>query len=302
MMVAAFGFIFGSILGSFTEAVVDRAIRKESFKGRSYCLHCKHTLQWYDLFPVFSYLFLKGKCRYCHKKVALQDLIVEVIMGLLFALLLISVAPQNLDFLNSPWETGLLVINTAFKSFAVVILAIIFLVDLKTGLILDRITYPATVMVTFLLIVLSGIKSYLFYDSLLKSVLGKYLMPPYSNYLWSQLYRVWEPVFLSIISAFVGAAVFILLIVITRGRGMGWGDVKYVFFLGLVLGFPNIVAAVFLAFLSGAVVSLLLVALNKKHFGQTVPFGPFLSFGAFIALIWGSQIFDWYFNHLMLIF
>ena len=89
---------------------------------------------------------------------------------------------------------------------------------------------------------------------------------------------------------------FIFLILITSGKGMGWGDVKYVLFIGLVLGFPNGIVSIFLSFLIGAVFSLVLIGLGRKSFGQTIPFGPFLSLGAFITLFWGPQLINWYLN------
>jgi prepilin signal peptidase PulO-like enzyme (type II secretory pathway) len=296
------GFIFGSVLGSFTEAAANRILEKESLLGRSYCPHCKKTLRWYDLFPILSYLWLKGKCRNCHKKIPRQDFLLEIILGLVVALVFVTSIPSDLSFLNSFSGTALVAADVVFKTFTVVILAMVFLTDLKSGLIPDRISFPATALAVLLSAITCGIKSWFFYESFSKSPLSKYLMPPYSNYFWDQLYRVWEPFFWSIVAAFAVSAFFILLIVITRGRGMGWGDVKYVFFLGLVLGFPNIIPGIFLAFLLGAVMSLILVALSKKHFGQTVPFGPFLSLGAFITLLWGTQILNWYFNHFMLVF
>jgi leader peptidase (prepilin peptidase)/N-methyltransferase len=78
---------------------------------------------------------------------------------------------------------------------------------------------------------------------------------------------------------------------------MGWGDVKYVFFLGLALGYPNLLVGLFLAFLLGAITALILVAFKRKEFGQTIPFGPFLSLGAFIALLWGSKLLDFYLQY-----
>ena len=60
-------FISGLIVGSFVNAVVFRFEREENaLHGRSKCFSCNHVLSWIDLVPVFSYLFLKGKCRYCH--------------------------------------------------------------------------------------------------------------------------------------------------------------------------------------------------------------------------------------------
>ena len=72
---------------------------------------------------------------------------------------------------------------------------------------------------------------------------------------------------------------------------MGFGDVILVFYLGLVLGFPNIGITLYLAFLTGAVVSLILILTGKKKLkGGTVPFGPFLIVAALICFFWGQYI------------
>ena len=75
---------------------------------------------------------------------------------------------------------------------------------------------------------------------------------------------------------------------------MGGGDVKLAFFVGLIAGWPNMIVAVFASFLTGAIVSVILMMLGKKKFGETVPFGPFLVAGTYIALFWGDDIMNWY--------
>jgi len=80
---------------------------------------------------------------------------------------------------------------------------------------------------------------------------------------------------------------FFLLYLVTRGRGMGFGDVKLAFFLGLFLGWPKVVVAFYIAFLTGAVVGCILILWGKKKFsGGTIPFGPFLVLGGIISLFW----------------
>ena len=84
---------------------------------------------------------------------------------------------------------------------------------------------------------------------------------------------------------------FFILFFITRGKGMGFGDVKLVFVLGLLLGFPLIVVALYVAFLTGAALSIILVMWKKKSFKKsTIPFGPFLVLGAIMALFYGREI------------
>lgn len=93
------------------------------------------------------------------------------------------------------------------------------------------------------------------------------------------------------VAAAAGAAGFFwLLVMITRGKGMGMGDVTLAFFLGLWLGWPAIAVAIYLAFILGATVGVGLILLGKKRFGQTIPFGPFMIIGSLLALQWGKQL------------
>lgn len=81
-------FLFGICIGSFLNVVIDRIpMGKSILFGRSHCDFCKKQLAWYDLVPIFSYLFLFGKCRYCHKKLSLQYPFVELCVGILFVAL-----------------------------------------------------------------------------------------------------------------------------------------------------------------------------------------------------------------------
>ena len=91
-------FIMGSFIGSFLTLAVYRIPRKENIIYKhSYCPKCNHKLSVLDLFPIFSYVFLKGRCRYCKEKIRPRYLILEIISGIVFLLLAISF---NFDFNN----------------------------------------------------------------------------------------------------------------------------------------------------------------------------------------------------------
>ncbi|OGE12198.1 hypothetical protein A3G14_01370 [Candidatus Curtissbacteria bacterium RIFCSPLOWO2_12_FULL_38_9] len=101
-----------------------------------------------------------------------------------------------------------------------------------------------------------------------------------------------------VMAAFGISLAFLLIVLVTRGKGMGQGDIVLAFLIGMVLGFEGTFAAIFLAFLTGAIVSIILVALRRKKFGQTVPFAPFLIGGFLVSLFWSTQIINWYFSML----
>lgn len=97
-----------------------------------------------------------------------------------------------------------------------------------------------------------------------------------------------------VFTAFTAAAFFLLIVVLTRGRGMGEGDIILAFLMGMVLGAKDAILALFLGFLTGAVCALILIAFGKKRFGQTIPFAPFLALGFIVALFFGTPIISWY--------
>lgn len=79
-------FIFGAVFASFITCTAWRVVRGEDWKmGHSHCDTCGHELSTADLFPIVSYVALKGKCRYCGSKVPPRDLIFEILLGILFA-------------------------------------------------------------------------------------------------------------------------------------------------------------------------------------------------------------------------
>lgn len=87
---------------------------------------------------------------------------------------------------------------------------------------------------------------------------------------------------------------FLILYLITHGRGMGFGDVKLAFLLGVWLGFPGVIIALYLAFLTGALVGVTLIIGGKKGLKSKIAFGPFLVVGAVLAYVWSEQILAWW--------
>lgn len=89
-------FILGLLWGSFMNVVVIRGVSLKALWGHSQCDHCHKDLKWYDLFPIFSFIALKGKCRYCGKSVSIKNLVGEVFTGLAFAFTLKLILSSSL--------------------------------------------------------------------------------------------------------------------------------------------------------------------------------------------------------------
>lgn len=254
MLLILFLFFIGLFFGSFFLVLADRLPRGESVLfGRSHCDHCRHVLSWKDLFPVISYLLLKGKCRYCKKKLSVYYPTVELFTGGLFALTYIMVTQQgfmihDLGFTNI-WFL-------LFYLFITGVLTVIFFADLKYGIIPFAALFPA-IIITVLYFILN------------------------TEY----------EILVHLYAALGAAGFFLVLFLATRGRGMGFGDVVFAFFMGLLLGYPSVIVALYLAFLTGTAVSLILIiGRRKKFFGSSIPFGPFLIFGTYVSMFWGESI------------
>jgi prepilin signal peptidase PulO-like enzyme (type II secretory pathway) len=266
-------FIFGLCVGSFLNVIAYRSVKGGSvFYGRSECPHCKHILSTVDLVPLLSFIFLRGRCRYCQKRISWQYPIVELSVGLLFVLASFFVFYKGQDSSFSLLAFFIL----AYVLFVISILIIVFVTDLKSGLIPDKVILPSIGIVLILKLVLVFLVS--------RETL---ILPSMVGYTFSQI--VYDAA-----AGIVAGAFFFFIVLFSKGKGMGGGDIKYALFLGFALGFANVAVALFIAFLTGAAFSLILILRGKKRFGQTVAFGPFLSVGAVIALLWGQQILDWY--------
>ena len=93
-------FVFGIVIGSFLNVQIYRIPRHENIAVvRSHCMQCGYQLKWYDLFPIFSYLFLRGKCRKCKAKISVQYPLVEALNGILYVVVFVFMYQQTTDSL-----------------------------------------------------------------------------------------------------------------------------------------------------------------------------------------------------------
>ena len=264
-----FIFIIGTAVGSFLGVIVDRLVSKEQiWKGRSHCDHCRHNLAPVDLIPVLSFFLLKEKCRYCHKKLSFFYPVIELLAGLAFLAVSVAVMDHTGFFFNQIAYLLVIFYYLAFIS----CLIVIFFTDFRYGIIPFKVVFFA-----FLLALLWQI----------------YL--PFAHFSFStiQLLGLQTNLLSVVLSGLCAGGFFLLIFLATKGRGMGFGDVVYAFLMGFVLGFPLIIVGLYIAFVTGALVSLLLVLFGKKSFrGGTIPFGPFLVFGTVVSLLYGVQLLD----------
>jgi len=252
-----FVIIYGALIGSFLNAIIDRLHSGESIKTkRSHCDSCGHVLGVLDLIPIISWLLLRGRCRHCSAAIPVKNLLVELVTVGLFVLTYFTFGNGRLGGLE---EFGI------FVALIMVVCSLLVLCvyDLEHQILPDRV-------VVFLLGSSIAMHTFSFISS--------------GHGMWGLSATN------SIVSGIGSALPYLLIILITKGAGMGGGDLKLAFVMGILLGYPRVFFAHYIAFLLGGVVALLLLAGGKKRFGQSIAFGPFLVFGTYIALFFGDEI------------
>jgi leader peptidase (prepilin peptidase)/N-methyltransferase len=256
-MLAYVGGLFGLIVGSFLNVVILRhGVR--TLGGRSACPHCNHQLHVSDLIPVFSWLYLRGACRYCRSSISIQYPLVEAVTALVCAVLFMA-APNIYVLACGIVIASLLVCIAAY--------------DIKHTIIPDGWVYGFAIAAVV------------------------YHLP-----------TLFLPgVFMGIAAGAIAAATpLFMLWLISRGRWMGFGDVKLALGIGLLLGFPDGLTAIMASFVIGSVIMVPMLLAGQlqqrfthrdpflaSRFGLTmkseVPFGPFLIVSCLI--FW---ILQWY--------
>ncbi len=280
-----YGFLFalGIVMGSFLNVV---ALRYKPSKflfdytqigGRSHCPICKKELVWYELIPLVSFLVQGGRCRHCRHAISYQYPIVELLSGLIFVLVPMYFAQTyNLSQVviagqDVTWFYGLSLIWT-FAFFALLMISVI---DFHQYLIPNELNVFLGILGVGAIVFTRG--SFLgFYAPMLE------LSP--------------EPWIGHVAGAVIAFIFFSLIILLTRGKAMGMGDLKLAAALGLLFGWPDIIMVALVAFVIGSLASIRLLFTKKKSLKDAVPFGPFLAIAAFVVFLFGFQILRAYFN------
>lgn len=243
--------LYGIIIGSFLNVCILRIPKGESIaitrKGqkvkpsRSHCVSCGHTLAWYDLFPLVSYIVLGGKCRYCKTKISIQYPIIEALNGMLYLGMFLVHGLSIETILYCLCASALLVLS-----------------------VIDWRTFEIPIGLNIFILVLGLIR--LAFD--------------YHN--WSDY----------VIGFFAVSGFLLLIFVITRGRGIGGGDIKLMAAAGLLIGWKLNIVALMLGCILGSIIHLSIMAMKKGE--RKLAFGPYLSLGIYIAMICGEQLVSWY--------
>jgi leader peptidase (prepilin peptidase)/N-methyltransferase len=247
-------FGLGAIVGSFLNVYIYRFHTGKSLGGRSHCLSCGRTLAWYELFPLFSYLGLKGRCRTCCCGITPRYFVVELLAGLLFmGSYLIAGSLPELIYL---W----LVLS---------LLLIITVYDINHYIIPDSLTLALSALACVWLLI-----------------------------RWYVFGEVAATIGLDVLAALLGAGFFFLLWFVSKGRWIGFGDVKLAVPLGLIAGSAQVFSMIVFSFWIGAFISVCLIGVARLQRGKlrlhlrmknltiksVVPFAPFMIAGCLVVL------------------
>ncbi|MBI2268473.1 MAG: prepilin peptidase [Candidatus Blackburnbacteria bacterium] len=254
--------LLGLALGSFIGMLTHRIPRGISIFGRSVCDHCHKKIRWFNNIPVVSFILLRGKCASCGKKIGLRYPVIETLTSIAF------VISTFLFFSTNNSSLSLFKTTLGFAALPALLMIIAIFISL---IVID---FEFEILPDILVLVLG-----------LTVLLFLFLAPP--------------PTLINHISwGLISFSFFLGIFVLTRGRGMGFGDVKLSFVLGSLLGYPRVLIWFLLSFSIGAVVGLFLIAANKASWKKHIAFGPFLLLGAWISLFFSDRIVGWY-NHFL---
>jgi leader peptidase (prepilin peptidase)/N-methyltransferase len=247
--------VLGLIFGSFATVVAYRVPRRESVvTGRSKCPNCGRTIGALENIPVVSWLALRGRCRNCGEPISPRYPLTELTTGLLFAL--------------AAWKFGVTVTGAVYAAFFLALVALT-VIDLEHKLLPNRIVYPTFLVGWAGLVAAALVDSNVPAERLRSAAFGMLI--------------------------FGG---FLVLVAFVYPQGMGGGDWKLAFALGTFLGYAGGVrltlAGMFISFVLGGVIGLVLMRLTGKDRKMQIPFGPFLAGGTVIAIAAGERLLDAY--------
>lgn len=235
-------FIYGIVIGSFLNVCILRIPAHETIVSkRSHCMSCNYQLEWYDLVPVFSWLFLRGRCRQCGEKISVQYPIIEALNGIMWVV--------TFEIYGFEWTSVLMCLLIS----ALIVLSVI-----------DWRTYE----IPF------GINVFIFVLGVIGTIIDR------QNWL------------LHIIGFFLVSGIFLIIYLITKGKGIGGGDIKLMAAAGLLLGWKLIILALICGCLYGSVIHIIRMKVSKA--GRVLAMGPYLSGGILTAVWFGEVILQWY--------
>jgi len=263
-------FLFGLIIGSFLNVCIHRWPRGRSVvRPRSHCVRCRKIIPWYDNVPVFSYLALGGKCRFCGRRISPRYPTVELLTGLLFFFFVRALGPT--------------LVAAKMCVFAAILVALIF-TDVEKRLLPDQLTLGGTLL---------GLAFAVFVP--VPDFTAQAILWLFGAELTGRAKWLAESAFGALLPAFflwLGGWIYERL---RHREGLGLGDVKLISMVGAFLGLRNALLALVIGSVAGSVLGYgYIKATGKDASTYPLPFGAFLGASALAAAVFGGRILGWY--------
>ena len=277
-------FILGLFLGSFLNNVAYRLVKGEDFIfNKSKCPNCGKVLSWYELIPILSFVIQKGRCRNCKEKISLRYPITELISGFFTY----GIAKRSWILYFPSLDNFLIFIYLLFLYSIIFVLA---LYDLETLYISEKVFYFGLVcwLIFFVLFYFKGFPSLNLFGG--ANYLINLPIKNKANFLYSLLNQIFI--------AFLFSLLFLIIFLISLGKGIGLGDVKIAFLLGLFLNFGDLISIFIIANFIGGIIGLYNILFKRKLFKE-VPLIPFIFVSLFLILFLGDYLYSLLFNFMI---
>lgn len=261
-------FVYGLMFGSFFNVCICRIPKGISIvHPRSHCPKCKSEIPWYQNIPLFSWIFLKGRCASCKTKISFIYPFVELLTGIIILFVF--------RHFYSPDLQDWIIKSMIFSVFSSCLIILSF-IDMKYFIIPDRFTWGG---------VFAGI-------------LASFLYPELHGFETFKEGFVFSSVSALICYGILNSVRIIGTFVYKR-EAMGYGDIKLVAAFGAFLGWKLGLLSIFFGAVFGSVIGIASIIFSKFTLRSEIPFGPYLAVGAFIALIYGQRFLNWYSSYLL---
>lgn len=282
-------FVVGVCVGSFLNVISlrfhprARLLTRDAVTGRSKCLSCRKNLSWWELLPVVSFALQGGKCRSCKNSISFQYPLVEIISGILFVAVPLTLK-EFFVFWDPSWSQYLFIAVSLLWIAVFELLLLAFIIDVRHYIIPNSVN--AGIFILGIIWTALGWKMNLFANAFQGSFLKQFssILFPFDGVLLNHGFGL-----------FIGTFFFFLIFALSRGGAMGMGDIKLIAGLGLLFGWPDILMLILASFILGALVSVFLIAIKRKLISDKVPFGPFLVLAAAVVFFFGAGLIESYF-------
>ena len=255
--------ILGTALGSLLSVIIHRIEHQEKgiIIGRSRCPHCRKTLASADLVPIFSYIYLRGKCRYCNKKISPMYFFLEITSALVLILIYLKFPFAGTPGAASYFFDTAMALKFSLYAINSILLIGIFFHDLQYSKIPDIFIWPFVIV------------------SLANNIANKSSSFP---------------------DLLIACAIALVFFggqrLLSKGNWLGEGDVYVSIGMALLFGWKLFIVAIVLTYLAGGIIGFALLAMRKVEQKSKIPFAPFMVFGTFATILYGQEILNWYAN------